>query len=300
MMFQFVAVKGSGRSGNHVPDASAWRPGRLQDRVTLVRRGVRVAVTLSLLLAAPAAASAGTAAGTSQHLLGRGQTQQIEVGDPVFTGGQGPSGSPTPTDTPTPTPTGCRGCSGTLTPTPAPTATPTSCPTGCMRLGYLLVTGPTAVMPLRPVVGDEVTLRYRADYALPDTPCASFGPFGSCQLEGGEGYLEGDAAPTYESSTQEIVVRRRVVSPGVATIRLHVTAMTEDECYYSDPERDCVSYFNPAPIEAFSEPFELRLFDTEADSDGCDISGTRGVSRWLWLIGLALFAAVRRRSSAGL
>jgi len=253
------------------------------------------------------------------------------VGNPVLTFGQEPSGTPTPTDTPTPTvtltPTDTP--TPTVTPTPdAPTLTPTSCP-GCTRLGYLSVWGPTAVMPLRPVVGDEVTLRYRVDYRLPGG--VGCGPFESCRLEGGEAHLKGDAAPVYESLTQEIVARRRVVSAGVATIRLHVTAMTEDECYDSDPERGCVRYFNWTDIEAFSEPFELQLFESgptptfappntptstpgiptptstcacgppdneESDGGGCDIRGTRGGSPWLWLTGLALFVVLRRRSSA--
>jgi len=181
--------------------------------------------------------------------------------------GFGPSGDATiryatersvPTATPTKTPTVA------VSPPPPPTLTrtPTSCPTGCTRLGYLSVSGPIEVVPSRPTVGEEVTIGFRASYALPQG--VGCGPFDSCRLEGGEAYLEGDAAPAYEFATDEIVFRRRVVAAGVATIRIQVTATTEDQCYYSDPVFGCGSYFQSTGIEAFSKPFDIELFESGA------------------------------------
>jgi hypothetical protein len=91
-----------------------------------------------------------------------------------------------------------------VTPIPTATATitPSSCPTACQKLGYLSVWGPTTVVPSRPAVGDEVTLRYRVGYLLPSAPsCGRYD--GSCQMEGGEAYLQGEGGlmPTATPTT---------------------------------------------------------------------------------------------------
>lgn len=127
---------------------------------------------------------------------------------------------------------------------------------GCSLLGDLSVQL-SSVVPLQPLVGDVVTLTYQVDYRLPGSFDCGFS--GTCQLQGGDPYLEGDEPPTYANG--DIVVQRQAAEAGVAVVELHVSAMTEEQCYYVDPVSGCSSYFQFATIKATSGPLELSLLE---------------------------------------
>jgi len=173
------------------------------------------------------------------------------------------SSQPTPTDT------------ATATPTP----TPTPCP-ACMLLGHLSVSQPT-VEPPNPVVGDQVTFTFQVSYALP-------GGFNceSCTFEGGEDYLAGDDPPVQSGDT--VVVQRRVVRAGNATIQLRVRETTEVQCYAPDPLEGCRMYFQFAFIEASSAPFSLLLAEVGPCAGDCDEDGAATIAEVVTMVNIAL------------
>lgn len=126
---------------------------------------------------------------------------------------------------------------------------------GCSRLGFLSVQL-SSIEPPQPVVGDLVTLTFAVDYQLPGGVDCSFG---TCSLEGGEALFEGDDPPSF--TAQGLVVQRRAVGAGTATVELHVHAMTEEQCLYVDPEQGCLSYFQFVDIEASSGPVEIQILE---------------------------------------
>jgi hypothetical protein len=144
-----------------------------------------------------------------------------------------------------------------LTPTPTvnPATTPTPCP-DCGRLGYLSVSSPT-VNPPMPTVGDVVTFTFPLNYALPGSiTCSGFGG-GSCQFEEDGSLFDGNDPATRTGDAIE--VRRRAVRAGGTLIRLTVTTMTEEACYYPDPSLGCQLYYQYVSIEASSPVLGLQV-----------------------------------------
>jgi len=182
---------------------------------------------------------------------------------------------------------------------------------GCSLLGSLSV-NLSSIEPLEPMVGDVVTLTFDVDYALPGGFDCSFN--GSCALVGGAPFLEGDEPPAFESGG--VVVRRRAVQAGVATVQLDLTGETEEACRFED-ESGCSTFFQPAFIHASTGPIELEVQEgptpsatptatptftptarPRADDDGCAIGRSPHASTWaisLLLLPALLLALARLR-----
>ncbi|MFN8643601.1 MAG: hypothetical protein U0802_18785 [Candidatus Binatia bacterium] len=175
---------------------------------------------------------------------------------------------------------------------------------GCTLLGEVSI-GSVTVDPPAPVVGDEVTLTFPISYRLPGSPSCP----GDCDLVGGEPYLAGDDLPVLAVDT--IVVHRRAVQAGVATVELTVTTTTEEQCFYVDPVSGCQFYFQYAHITgssgeqsvAVSAPTPVPTATPvpgQGDDDGCAIPSRGGSPRTgaAWLIAPVLLLVRKRRASA--
>ena len=125
---------------------------------------------------------------------------------------------------------------------------------GCSLTGELSVSL-ASVVPPQPVVGDTITLTFDVFYRLPGAFDCEFG--GTCQLQGGDGYLTGSESPMLENG--QIVVQRQVIQAGMATVELLVSATTEEQCAFLDPVAGCSSFFQEATIHATSGPIDLEL-----------------------------------------
>jgi hypothetical protein len=177
---------------------------------------------------------------------------------------------------------------------------------GCALLGSLSVTT-VSIEPAQPLVGETIAMTFSVDYRLPGGPRCDAG---ECYLVGGEPYLEGNEPLEYTEAG--IVVRKRVVQAGTTTVEFRVRTMTEEQCYYQDPETGCEYYFRYAFIEASSGPVGLQLVEpTPTPSDtptptatppprqetgsGCSIGDRRSAGSVGAAATLLLLALVARR-----
>lgn len=111
-----------------------------------------------------------------------------------------------------------------------------------------------------PRVGDAVTFTFQLDYALPGGfDCRS----DRCVFLGGDPFLSGDMPPM--SAAREVVVQRRAVQPGIATVRLDLTGRTEEECLFEDA-LGCSRYFRPTFIESSSGPLTVEVLPAPTDT----------------------------------
>lgn len=123
---------------------------------------------------------------------------------------------------------------------------------GCALLGSLSVSL-ASQDPAEPQVGDVVTFTYNYFAQLPGGLTCTSG----CTFSGGAPVLEGDDPVGF--SGDQIVVHRMAVAAGTTTVELHLRAETEEQCLFNDPELGCMSFFQPAFIEATSGPHVVSV-----------------------------------------
>jgi len=123
---------------------------------------------------------------------------------------------------------------------------------GCSLLGSLSVSL-ASQEPAEPQVGDVVTFTYNYSAQLPGGLSCT----GGCTFSGGAPVLEGDDPVDF--SGDQIVVQRMAVAAGTTTVELQLRAETEEQCLFNDPELGCMSFFQPAFIDATSGPHEVSV-----------------------------------------